>query len=243
MTTAKNETPWFATEDITCVVLAAGEGKRLYPHTKSLPKALLPINGQPLLAHVVDYWSQYTKKFVFVLHYKQDMIEDFVHRQPLSSICVRQTELKGIANAIEFASPYVDNRFVLVLGDCFVDGRFCFPEKMVQGVGIWQTNDKDAIRRSYSVEHNQGTIYRVVEKPMVLPNNLCGLGFYFFDRRIFEYIKKTPPSSLRGEVEITDTIQKMIDNGAQITAVPYKGNYVNVTAPADIQRIERLLKT
>jgi dTDP-glucose pyrophosphorylase len=241
--TVKDTEPWFSTGEISCVVLAAGEGKRLYPHTLSSPKVLLSVGGRPLLAHVVDYWSRFTENFIFVLHYKGDLVEDFVRQLSVRSVCVEQKELKGIANAVECASPYVSERFILVLGDCFADGQFYFPKEMVQGIGVWQTNDKDAIRHSYSVEHEQGMVYRVVEKPKTLPNDLCGLGFYFFDRRVFEYIKWTPPSPLRAEVEITDVIQQMIDGGEQIAAVPYKGSYVNITVPADIRRVEKILET
>jgi dTDP-glucose pyrophosphorylase len=79
-------------------------------------------------------------------------------------------------------------------------------------------------------------VLRVVEKPKVLPNHWCGLGYYFFDRRVFEYIRRTPPSALRGEIEITDVIQKMVDGGEPISPVPYRGHYINITFPEDIQR-------
>ena len=81
----------------------------------------------------------------------------------------------------------------------------------------------------------------MVEKPKVLPNNLCGMGFYFFGREVFDHADETPPSKLRGEVEITDTLQVMIDSGAPLLPVHFNGSYLNVTYREDIPRAEAML--
>ena len=69
------------------------------------------------------------------------------------------------------------------------------------------------------------------------------MGFYFFNKRVFDYIKLIKSSPLRGEVEITDTIQNMIDSGEKMTPVFFRGNYLNVTYPEDLVKAERLLKS
>jgi dTDP-glucose pyrophosphorylase len=66
------------------------------------------------------------------------------------------------------------------------------------------------------------------------------MGVYFFDKRVFDYIRKTPPSALRSEVEITDVIQNMIDAGERIAPVWFKGKYINVTYPEDIRKAEEV---
>ena len=68
------------------------------------------------------------------------------------------------------------------------------------------------------------------------------MGFYFFNRKVFDYIRKTKPSSLRNEIEITDVIQNMIDDGQSITPVFFDGDYINLTYAEDLNRAKLMLK-
>lgn len=227
---------WNKCSNLKCVVLCAGEGRRLRPHTATTPKVLEQVGKYPVLRYVVDYWRRFTQDFIFVVHYKKEEVVKFVQTLPVNHICVEQKELRGIADALSYAQPYATDKLVLALGDCICDGEFLLPNNMEQGVAIWETEDCDAIRRSYSVEIDRnGLVVKVVEKPDFLPNKWCGLGYYFLDRRVFDYIKATKPSALRGEVEITDVIQNMINSGEKISGVTYKGNYMNITYPKDLQ--------
>jgi dTDP-glucose pyrophosphorylase len=113
---------------------------------------------------------------------------------------------------------------------------------MEHGVGVWQTGDLDFIRQNYSVEHENGVIKKVIEKPRAPTSNLCGLGFYFLDKHVFRYIEKTPPSALRNEVEITDVLQNMINGGEKIHVVPFVGQYLNITFPEDTKKAENILR-
>lgn len=232
---------WIDDPNLKCVILCAGRGQRLSASANDLPKVLSTVNGRAILDYVVNYWRRFTQDFIFVVHYKKEKVIDFVRRLPVNTAWVEQPELRGIANALTYAAPLVQEKFILVLGDCMCAGDFAFPDEMQQGIGIWETDEPDVIRRSYSVEFDDRLkVYRVVEKPHVLPNHWCGLGYYFFDRRVFDYVHRTPPSALRGEIEITDVIQNMIDGNEPITAVPFCGNYLNVTFPEDLQRAAQI---
>jgi dTDP-glucose pyrophosphorylase len=131
----------------------------------------------------------------------------------------------------------------MVLGDCICNGEFIFPKDMQQGIGVWETQNIQDIKQSYAVEIKDNFVSKVIEKPKKIINNLCGMGFYFFDKRVFGYIKLTPPSPIRGEIEITDVIQKMIDAGEKISPVLFKGKYLNITYPQDLKRAEAILTT
>ena len=89
--------------------------------------------------------------------------------------------------------------------------------------------------------HENGSISKVVEKPKQLINNLCGMGFYFFGEKIFDYIKDTTSSELRNEVEITDAIGNMIAGGEEVFRIFFEGEYLNITFPDDIQIAEKML--
>lgn len=233
---------WTKSPHLKCVVLCAGEGRRLHPSTSNIPKVLCPVSGIPVLRYVIEFWRGYTEDFVFVIHHRKEDVIEFVRQLPVNSICVEQKELRGIADAVAIVAPYVEDRFILVLGDCICDGEFLFPDDMVQGIGAWETEDSNAIKRSYSVELNDdGIVRKVVEKPVFLPNKWCGLGYYFFDKRVFQYIAKTQASPLRGEIEITDVVQNMINGGERISAIAYQGSYINVTFLEDLQKAEAFL--
>ena len=93
----------------------------------------------------------------------------------------------------------------------------------------------------HAVEIEENLVYKVEEKPEIVSNNLCGMGFYFFDRRVFKYIEVAKPSTLRNEVEITNVIQDMIDKGERIAPVLFHGDYLNINYPRDVIRAEGIL--
>jgi len=216
------------------VVLAAGRSGRVRQAGISLPKVLLPIEGKPLLGHVIDYWQAFASEFIFVVGQQKEPIIDYLNCLKINKSFVEQIKPKGIADAVFRAKGKIKDDFILILGDCFCQGKFDFPAVFDQGLGVWQTNDEKFIKEGYSVEIQNGYLSKVVEKPKYIANNFCGMGFYFFQPKIFDYIKKTPVSDLRNEIEITDVIQKMIDDNEKITPVFFKGNYLNINYPQDI---------
>jgi glucose-1-phosphate thymidylyltransferase len=252
-------TAWHDDKNLKCVVLCAGKGARargftlkwrslfdfksinFYSNLMHKPKPLFTVHKKPLLYWVVNYWKRYTNDFIFVVGYKKDEVIKYVETLPINATFVEQDKLGGIAHAIAHTKNHVSDKFIVVLGDCLCKGNFNFPEMMEHGIGVWQTNNIEDIKRSYSVEPKDGLVYRVVEKPKELPNNLCGMGFYFFNKKVFDYIEKTPPSSLRNEIEIGDVIQNMINSGEKISPVFFEGQYLNVTYPEDIGRAEIFL--
>lgn len=220
-----------------CVILAAGKGTRLGGET---PKVLVLIHGRPLLEYVVDMWRSSVDGFIFILGYKWEVVSRQI---PTDSIFVIQESQKGIADAILKAEGALSgDKFVVQLGDCIQKGKWLMPNYPIGlGIGVWQTENLEEIKRNYLVEIKDGYVSKVVEKPNKLTSNYCGMGTYFLDRRIFDYIRKTPVSQLRSEVEITDTIQIMINSGEKVTPVFFEGEYLNVTYPEDIKKAEEIL--
>lgn len=237
-----NRGPWPDMKGVKCVVLCAGRGSRMNPLTAEMPKVLTVVNGRPLIHYVINYWRRFTDEFVFIVGYRKEMVIDYILKEPINASFVEQVERKGIADAVMHAEGSVGEKFVLILGDCICSGSFGFSDAMQQGIGVWVAENEQTIRQSYSVEMQDGLVKKVVEKPSLMVNNLCGMGFYFFDKGVFGYIRQTPPSSLRNEVEITDVIQRMIDSGEEMKPVYFEGDYINVTTPEDIERAAGILK-
>lgn len=221
-----------------CLILCGGAGTRMLPLSLTMQKAMIPVRGQPILWHIVRYWSRFCEEFVFVVHHRKDEIVRYVPTLGVPSRVVEIDALRGIADGLLQAERVVDDRFVVVLGDCLCRGTFSEPFGSTLGVGVLPEAAPDDIRRSFSVELVDGSpsrIARVVEKPTTLPNRLCGMGYYSFDRRVFDYIRATPRSPLRNEIEITDTLQRMIDGGEELRAFMFDGHYLNVTYPEDLE--------
>ena len=218
------------------VIPCAGRSTRM---GSSKPKVLLEINGKSILKHIVELWEPLIDSIMLVVRDKAVILEMMGYR-PFQFVI--QEKPKGIADAILLTEPYIDGKFLVVLGDCLHKGTFdIFNFEL--GIGVWKEGTEGDIKAGYSVLVENGIVKRVMEKPRVVsPDEYCGMGIYFFDRRIFSYIKQTPASPLRDEVEITDVIEKMIEAGEVIKPVYFSGTYVNVNTPEDLERAEWMLQ-
>jgi len=227
-----------------CVILCAGKGTRM---RFGIPKVLLKVNGKTLLAYITLQWSGLIDGYVIVVSKENERL---IMENSGKAEFVVQKQRKGIADAILQAEPHIDNNFLVTLGDCLFNGEFNWEGAPSLGIGVWQTDNLVEINKSYLVEVVNGLVTKVTEKPNVHPADVdgplnCGMGIYFLDRRVFDYIRKTPPSalySLRSEVGITEVLQTMIDAGEKIVPIWFRGKYINVTYPEDLMKAEEVMK-
>jgi NDP-sugar pyrophosphorylase family protein len=221
----------------TVVILAAGKGERM---GGDIPKVMLEVAGKPILKHVIEFWERYkVKNFIFVLGHQYEYIRNYLIHVDLDHwTFVIQKEQKGIANAISLTENVVPDRFIVALGDCLNIGDFKYPVDMVQGYGILDNEYKNNQARGCSVIVVNNHITSVFEKP---PMDYAGIGTYFFDRMVFNYIRNTKPSSVRNEIDIADVMTNMVRDSHVIEAVPFRGYFINCTYPEDIERADKLL--
>lgn len=193
-----------------CVVMAAGEGKRMHPLTYTRPKVMLPVANKPILEwNLENSVKAGIKDFIFIVAYKSEMVRDYFGNGKKWNVnieYVNQIEPLGTAHAIGSVENFVDD-FIVLSGDTvfgFNDIKNIMKKKNSMGLievenakeyGIVETKDDKVIH-----------IYEKMEDPFT---NLINAGVYHFDKKIFEYIKKTNKSQ-RGEYEITDTINMVI---------------------------------
>jgi dTDP-glucose pyrophosphorylase len=233
-----------------CVVLCAGRGTRM---GSEHPKVLIEVNNKAILQYVIDFWKPQVERFIFVVGYKAFEITKYLETKSgiKNYVEVVQYEQKGIAHALLQAESKLSSNFVVALGDCIQSGHFIYPKSVQLGCGVWVgCPNWDEITKSYTVftQHCEGEkewIYRVIEKPNLvdeIESAYCGMGTYFFDRSVFKYIKNTEPSRLRNEIEITDVIQGMIDEGEVVNSIRFDGEYINMTSPEDIKEAELRIK-
>ncbi|VVB85951.1 Bifunctional protein GlmU [uncultured archaeon] len=198
------------------VILAAGKGTRMGPLTGNRPKVMLPIVNRPLLEHIIlTLKIAGIREFFLVVGYcKEKIIEYFGNgsRLGIKIEYIEQHSQKGTADAIGVAGDYVNGRFLVANGDVIAGVQDI--KKMIQTRGdVVLAAKKVADPGQYGVLYVKGNrISRIVEKPEIPESDLANAGIYVFSHAIFDAIENTGPS-VRGEYEITDSIQFLLDSG------------------------------
>ncbi|MFU8866414.1 UTP--glucose-1-phosphate uridylyltransferase AglF [Natronococcus sp.] len=229
------------------VVLAAGEGTRLRPLTEDKPKALVEVDGKPLVEDVFDNLLEIgvTELVVVVGYQKEQIIErygDAYEGVPITY--AHQREQLGLAHAILQAEPHVDDDFVLMLGDNVFRGNLGdvikrqHEERADAAFLVEEVPYEEASRYGVLDTNEYGEIVEVVEKPDEPPSNLVMTGFYTFTPAIFHACHLVQPSD-RGEYELPDAIDLLIQSGRTIDAIRMDGWRIDVGYPEDREEAER----
>lgn len=214
------------------VILAAGKGSRLYPVTHLIPKPLLPMANRPTLHYAIDRLKEIgiTEVCVVVGENEPQMREALGDGSPfgIALSYVRQNDPKGLAHAVGFAREFVgDDSFVLYLGDAIYEEGFTEHAKKFVDSGCANLNIVKPVEdpRRFGVANVEGDrIVKLVEKPQNPESNLAMAGLYFFGPAIWSVLPDLQPSA-RGEYEITDAIQMLIDRGETVLAGVYEATW------------------
>ncbi len=198
------------------VILAAGKGTRMGPLTENRPKAMLPIANRPLLEHIiVAIRAAGIRKFLVVTGYCKEKIKDrFGDGDSLGVDIeyIEQQNQKGTADAIAAARDFISERFLVTNGDVLT-GIQDMKNILDAREEVVMAAKRVASPEQYGILYVKGNrVEKIVEKPETALSNLANAGIYVFEPSIFDAIDGTSPSP-RGEYEITDSIQSLIDSG------------------------------
>jgi glucose-1-phosphate thymidylyltransferase len=158
---------------------------------------------------------------------------------------IHQGEPKGIAHAVGLCKEFVgDDPFIVHLGDDLLKGgvkKFVeeFDNSTYDGM-VLLCEVKNPQQFGVAEINAGGKLVRLVEKPKEPPSNYALSGIYFFRPVIFDVIKQLKPS-WRGELEITEAIQLLLDGGHRVSYRLVKGWWKDTGAPEDILESNRLV--
>lgn len=226
------------------VILAAGEGIRLRPLTETRPKVMLPLANRPILEHILIEATQAgLRDFIFVVGYQAQTIEDYfqdgfnwgVHIE----YAVQRKQL-GTAHAISALGRLGNGRFMVINGDSLVKAQDIARVAASAEITMGVIEHKDP-RHLGVVETEGSRVLRIHEKMDKPPSDLANAGLYLFTPDIFGAVARTPKSP-RGEYELTDSLQLLINEGKIVNHIRL-GYWRDLSYPWDLLETNELIMT
>jgi dTDP-glucose pyrophosphorylase len=229
------------------VIPAAGEGRRFGYLGKILPKPLMPVYDRPIIHLVVDNMKRIgvTKLFVPVYFHKEKIKHYFSESRASMDVEVNLIELdkptSGIAETISTARDSIKEPFAVILGDDFTMARSFdnlvrtfFNQDAIALEGVVEEKSLAALRSTCCVRMGErNKILEIEEKPNDPKSSLRGCGIYLFRPEIFDYVDRTPRLPPRNEVEITNTIGLVAEEGKAFAEL-IDGENVNINNYDDL---------
>lgn len=230
-------------QNMKALILAGGKGTRLRPLTYAMAKQLVPVANKPILHYALDslYRAGIRDYGIIISPETGESIKQSVAEwQPddARSEFILQDEPAGLAHAVKIAQPYLgEDDFIMYLGDNLINADLgshitefrnahydaSILLKQVPNPSSFGVAELDA----------SGQVLRLVEKPKEPKSDLALVGVYLFTTRIFDAINRIQPS-WRGELEITDAIQRLIEDKAVVHSRVHEGWWLDTGKKDDL---------
>jgi glucose-1-phosphate thymidylyltransferase len=236
---------------LKALILAGGEGTRLRPITHTSAKQLVPVANKPILFYTLESVAAagITEVGIVVGDTARE-IETAVGDGSAFGVritYIRQEAPLGLAHAVLIARDFLgDDDFVMYLGDNLLQRDVCslvedFAARPSEvAASILLTKVPDPTRFGVAELDPDGHVVRLVEKPVDPPSDLALVGVYLFTSRVHEAVRAIAPSA-RGELEITDAIQWLIDNGHTVRSQLLDGWWIDTGKLTPLLEANRLI--
>lgn len=192
------------------VILAAGLGTRLRPHTLTIPKPLLPVQGRPILDWTIAALPPEIDRLIVVTNYLAEQVDDYLagQRHIRDWTTVRQEVPRGTGDALRVCESHIRSERLLVLNgdDLYGAADLATLASKPAGIIAQVVNDPRKWGILFPKDANKQLLDRLEEKPDMDGPALANIGAYVFPRSVFE-IELT--LSKRNEYEITEAVDAL----------------------------------
>ena len=227
------------------LILSGGKGTRLYPLTYTRAKQLIPVANKPVLFRVIEAIRDAGINDIGIVvghtgpEVKESVGDGSQFGEDVKITYIEQDTPGGLAHAVKISKDFwEDSRFVMFLGDNVIEGGISSLIRDYAEHKEW--NSQIVLKEvdnpsSFGVAKlsEDGSIEYLVEKPKDPPSNLALVGIYMFDKSIWEAVENIQPSA-RGELEITDAIQWLTQNGYTVYPHVHRGWWIDTGKMADM---------
>ena len=208
------------------IILAGGNGTRLYPLTKVTSKQLLPVYDKPMIYYPMSVLMHAGIRDILIISTEQDVPRFQALLGDGRQFGLRlsyevQPSPDGLAQAFLIGESFIgDDTVAMVLGDNIFSGHG-LKERLQKAKQRAESGDGATIFGYYVDDPERfgivefdinGKAVSIEEKPVVPKSNYCVTGLYFYDNQVVEFAKQLKPSK-RGELEITDLNNRYLKNG------------------------------
>ncbi len=227
------------------VILAAGRGKRMGSITEQTPKPMLPIDGRPMLEHILERLSTAgISHFFIVVGYQHEQIESYFREYSSSLQFQVQDPVDGTGSATRLARAFTgDEPFFLTYGDILCDPAeytrcSILMQQQPATSAIVAVKEVDDPWQGAAVYEVGGRISKIIEKP---PQGTSltrwnSAGFYVFKPVIYNYLDRIKPTA-RNEYELTSALDLMLNDRLDLRISPLQGSWRDVGRPEDLAAV------
>ncbi len=227
------------------VILAGGLGTRLYPLTRSTAKCMLPVDGKPLLEHIILYLASYgLKEIVVTLGMKHKQIIDYFgdgSSYNVNLIYSIERKSLGTAGSVKKAARHLHETALVMQGDTLTNFNLAkaiaFHKKRKAMVTIALTHVKDPTGYGIAVIGKRSRILRFEEKPRHYFSNLANAGIYVVERKALDYIPRGRMFDFS-----RDLFPKLLEKKLPVYGVGMRGYWFDIGTPASYEKANTYLR-